>query len=422
MGKVAVFTVGCKVNQAESQELALDLAAAGHEVCRSPSEADICVVNTCSVTAESDSKCRKLVRRLEREGAKAIVAAGCYVEVAPADLGGMRNVVRLIPNREKDGWGEEIAAMLPVGGGGVSRPRMRARGFIKIQDGCQRGCSYCIVPRARGRERSRSPQEVKDLARRWLRHQTRELVLCGVSLGRYGAGTEYDLARMVRELLALQDGYRIRLSSIELEDLKREWLEEWAESPRICPHLHLPLQSGDGAVLADMGRGYSPETFISTAEKMRRLWPRAALTTEVIVGYPGESEGAFRNTLEVLEAAEPARIHVFRFSPRPGTRACGLARQVRGDVAEARSQALLRFAEKRKLGYAEERMGEMRDMLVETVGERNGLRVAAGTTEDYMKAIIPDPPPHAEPGRLVRARLSGWSDGRAVLAIPEKGA
>lgn len=416
MGRVAVYTIGCKVNQAESEELKMALAAAGHVICRDPAAADLCVVNTCTVTAESDRKCRKLIRWLSRSGAKAIAAAGCYAEVSPRELASLPRVARVIPNRRKRGWAEEIADMLPRGEAGESGwGRSRARGFIKVQDGCERGCSYCIVPRARGRERSRPLVEVKTLARRWLEQGTGELVLCGVNLGRFGGEADLDLSALVREVLALGDGFRVRLSSIELEDLKREWLEEWAECGRVCPHLHLPLQSGDEDILADMGRGYRPEDFLAAAENLRRVWPQAALTTEVIVGYPGESGAAFRRTLEVLEAAAPSRLHVFRFSPRPGTRAYGLAGAVCDGASAERSELLRGFAQSRLLGYAEERRGERRVLLVEELAEKDGRRAALGTTEDYIKACMPDPPPGTEAGSLVEGRLGGWSRGRALL-------
>jgi threonylcarbamoyladenosine tRNA methylthiotransferase MtaB len=421
MAKVAVFTIGCKVNQGESEELKMALAEAGHTICGDPASADLCVVNTCTVTAESDRKCRKLIRWLGRRGAGAIVAAGCYAQVNPGDLGGLPGVVRVLPNTKKDAWAQELEGMLSASGPGESHAEPgRTRGLVKVQDGCERRCSYCIVPMARGRERSRPLGEVLELACKWLNRGTRELVLCGVNLGRYNLGPGFDLSRLVREVTSLGDDFRVRLSSIELEDLKMSWLQEWSGNDRVCPHLHLPLQSGDEQILKDMGRGYRPEDFLGAARDLRSAWPGATLTTEIIVGYPGESGAAFRRTVEVLREVRPSRVHVFRFSPRPGTPAWNKKGKVAAEVMETRSAMLRALAEMWRVAYAEERVGELRRLLVERVIEQNGVRVAVGTTEDYIKASLVDPPLRARPGCLIEARIYGVSGGRARLEWRDK--
>ena len=413
---VAVYTLGCKVNQAESEELKMGLVDAGHVICSDPAAASLCIVNSCTVTAESDRKCRKLVRWLGRRGASAIVVAGCYVQVNPGDLEGLPGVVKLIPNTHKGRWLQELSAML---NGDKSTPvesvPLRSRGFIKVQDGCERGCSFCIVPMARGKERSRPAEEVTAEARRWLERGVGELVLAGINLGRYGLGQGHDLASLARDVLSCGDSFRLRLSSIELEDLELEWIEEWSASERMCPHLHLPLQSGDEAVLRDMGRGYGPEDFLEAVREVRSSWPRAAVTTEVMVGYPGESEAAFNRTVELLREVKPARIHVFRFSPRPGTKAGAGGMTVDTREAEARSALLREMAESNRVGYIEESVGETRGLLVERMVERDGGRWAVGTTEDYIKVIMQDPGPGAGPGTIVHARISGLEDGMASL-------
>jgi threonylcarbamoyladenosine tRNA methylthiotransferase MtaB len=416
MADVAVFTIGCKVNQAESDELRAGLLKAGHGIVCEPAAADLCVVNTCTVTAESDRKCRKLVRWLEKRGAGAIVVAGCYADVSPGDLAALPGVVRVLPKARKDDWLREITSLLPgrAKGSTTHEPR-RTRAFIKVQDGCERGCSYCIVPLARGKERSRAVEEIMGEAARYLGTGISELVLCGINLGRYSQGPGRELAYLVHEVLSAGEGFRVRLSSIELEDLRMEWLEGWAACGRVCPHLHLPLQSGDEAVLRDMGRGYRPGDFTAVAGALRATWPRAALTTEVIVGYPGESEAAFRRTVEVLEETRPARIHVFRFSRRPGTRAWGRTDTVAPGEMERRSERIRTLAEELRLGYIEERKGELRDLLVERLVENNGSAAAMGTTEDYIKGIVYDPPVGTEPGRILTAEICGVHGGRAYL-------
>ncbi len=417
MGKVALYSLGCKVNQAENQELAMELARLGHLLVRDPAEADLCVVNTCTVTAESDRKCRKLMRSLMRRGARGLVVAGCYAEVDPEGVSRLPGVVELIPNRDKEGWAERIHRLLPGPGEPEAPAETRSRGFIKVQDGCERRCSYCVVPLARGPERSRDPKEVLEVAARLLRRGCRELVLSGVNLGRYGRGEGYDLRDLVREVLEMGEGFRVRLSSVELEDLRAEWLRDWSRERRVCPHLHVPLQSGDDRILRDMGRGYDSRRFLEMAEMLRHLWPEAALTTEVIVGYPGEDRLAYRNTVEVLERAGVSRVHVFRFSPRPGTRAWDRRGEVDPEEAERRSERLRRLAEEWRLSYIRRHLGERRDLLVEGEGVRGGDRVWLGTTEDYIKAFMPHVEPAPVPGSLMRVRLEDVVDGRA-LAVP----
>lgn len=417
MGRVAIFTLGCKVNQAECEELALALARAGHEVVREPQIADLCVVNTCSVTAESERKSCKLVRWLARNGARSIAVAGCLVQVHPEAVRDLPAVALLLTNDMKEGWLECVEAHIPPAEATeYRRPPLRTRAFVKVQDGCERGCSYCIVPRARGAERSRPPLEIMEIVRRRLEEGCREVVLCGVNLGRYRWEDGYDLASLVSELLAFADGFRVRLSSIELEDLQERWLRAWSRESRICPHLHLPLQSGDEEILREMGRGYGPEDFLAVARKLRHLWPRAALTSEVIVGYPGESEAAFARTVDVLKRAEVSRLHVFTFSPRPGTRDWHRREASDREAAYRRSLELRRLAESWRLGYIERHKGERRTLLVESFASLGGETSALGTTEDYIKAVLEHDTPGIAPGMLLEVLIEGVKGARAKVS------
>ena len=246
-----------------------------------------------------------------------------------------------------------------------------------------------------------------------------EIVLCGVNLGRYSRGAGKDLGWLVRELISTGEDFRIRLSSIELEDLSAEWVREWSQSDRVCPHLHLPLQSGDDGILRDMGRGYGGEDFKAAAASLHAIWPGAALTTEVMVGYPGEDDLAFRHTLEVLAQVRPARVHVFRFSPRPGTRAWSRKDESDLEEAEYRSSLVRELAEGWRLKYIEERRGELRDMLVEKTLLSGGARMALGTTEDFMKGVIPNCPPAIEQGDIVTCEICGVTGARARMEAGE---
>jgi threonylcarbamoyladenosine tRNA methylthiotransferase MtaB len=271
------------------------------------------------------------------------------------------------------------------------------------------------VPRARGRERSRPKEEVAAQTRKWLSRGVEEIVLCGVNLGRYRQEGGYDLASLVRDVLATAGRFRVRLSSIEPEDLKEEWVEEWAAQSRVCPHLHLPLQSGDDAILSDMGRGYSSADYMSAVDETRSAWPQVALTTEVIVAYPGESIAAFERTVAVLRKVAPARLHVFRFSPRPGTGAWEKKDGVAAEESERRSAVLRAMAEDWRTGYIEVHRGERRELLVERISERNGGRTAVGTTEDYIKGALMRPPASTLPGKVVDVSICGLERGMAEL-------
>jgi len=416
MSKVSVVTVGCKVNQAESEELKMGLVEAGYTLCIDPAESDLCVVNTCSVTEESDRKCRKLIRGLHRRGARAIVVAGCYVQVKPGELDQLPGVIETLPNSRKIDWLRHIMNLIPVTvEGGEPLESQRTRGFIKVQDGCERHCSYCIVPRARGKERSRSLDEVIHLVRKYLYLGTQEVVLCGINLGRYTWNKGLDLGGLISEIISISEGFRIRLSSIELEDLNMSWIEEWSGLGRICPHLHLPLQSGDASILKDMGRGYSPQDFIKAVQALYSVWPQATLTTEVIVGYPGESEEAFQATVKVLEAVRPSRLHVFRFSPRPGTAAGEKGNMVPAEVMEERSAALRALGERWRKEYIQSRLGGTCHIAVEKLLKEGENTIARGTTEDYIKATMTGPPRETRPGRLLPARLCGIQGDQACL-------
>jgi threonylcarbamoyladenosine tRNA methylthiotransferase MtaB len=416
MGRFAVYTVGCKVNQAESEELRAELVERGHSPVSDPSEADLCVVNTCLVTAESERKTRKLIRALKRKGAGRVLAAGCYPQVKREELMASTGVDYVLPNSRKDLWAEYVAALLPPGEEGEKDSRTtRTRGFIKVQDGCERRCSYCIVPAARGPERSLSPREAAAKAERWLCRGVKELVLCGVNLGRYEGGPGYDLGGLVRYLLRLGEGFRIRLSSIEPEDLQSRWFLEWMESGRVCPHVHLPLQSGSAETLRDMGRGYNPEEYLELVEELRAVWPSATLTTEVIVGYPGETDDAFADTWRVLERASPSRLHVFRFSPRPGTPAWEKRESVDTREAAERSLLLRNWARKERLRYAASRRGGDCAVLVEKVKRQGAGWTAEGTTEDYLKARIMNLDFPAKPGGLIKGRICAVDGDVAIL-------
>jgi threonylcarbamoyladenosine tRNA methylthiotransferase MtaB len=394
MPKVALLNIGCKVNQAELEELGLDLVRAGIELVRDPIKADLCVLNTCTVTAESDRKCRKAVKSLVSRGAR-LVVAGCFAQRFMEDIERLPGVKAVITNAEKESWAKRVMELLlpslkeepstvPEKG---EIARFRARGFLKVPEGCERQCSYCRVPGGRGGERSLDPRAVLQRAEELLQQGVEELVICGTNLGRY-SWKGLDLGGLVGEILALGGSFRVRLSSVEPEDLKEEWVLGWRNSGRVCPHLHLPLQSGSARLLRDMGRGYGPAEFLGLWERVSGTWPGCVLTTEVIVGYPGENDQDFAETVKVLKSTKPVKLHVFRYSPRQGTRAALRADQVDPSVKARRSRQLIELGRELRCKYMHDRVGGRCRMVVEEVCKGIAGLEARGTTEDYLKGRI----------------------------------
>ena len=374
--RVAFSSLGCKVNSSETESFISEFLVRGYRVVPFEDEADVYVINSCTVTSTADKKSRQEIRRAGRANPLALVAAtGCYVSVANRDLDGLLpGNIFIVHNRDKDSLVRRVedelsfrhncteSAMKPVGlssfqgrGGAAARvlpvavgaDEQRTRATLKIQDGCNAGCSFCIIPRARGGPRSVPVDQVIAAAQSLEAHGYREIVLTGVLLGSYGQDLpdQVTLAGLVERLLQVTQNARFRISSVEPQDLKPAWLDLWADS-RMCRHLHLPLQSGSDTILGAMRRHYDVETFAGLVDLARKKIPDLALTTDLLVGFPGELDSHFDETLWLLERVEFAGIHVFKFSSRPGT----LAARLPGHVPEQLKSA--RATEARKIGDA----------------------------------------------------------------------
>lgn len=424
MPKVALLNIGCKVNQAELEELALELKRSGVGFTRDPGEADLCVLNTCTVTTESDRKCRKTLNSLTIKGFR-LVVAGCFAQRFREELLNRPGVAAVVTNEEKSEWASKILNLIADLPEGDKREistdegvhRYRARGFLKVQEGCERRCSYCIVPLVRGRERSVNPQEVVKKAAELLKEGVEELVICGTNLGRY-SWKGMDLGDLVEVLCDVSGSFRIRLSSIEPEDFQVDWIRRWRETGRVCPHLHLPLQSGSRRILEDMGRGYGPEDYLDLWECVSREWPGCVLTTEVIVGYPGEGKEEFQETEKLLSSIKPAKLHVFRYSPRPGTRASFRTDQIPTEKKIRRSRRLIGLGLRWRQEYMEKRIGTPCWMVVEEIMSRGSLIEARGTTEDYLRGRIilgGEEPFPFKPGSLAEGVILGVKDQEVLI-------
>ena len=349
--RIYLGSLGCKLNQSEMDALASQLARAGHQLVAAPAGADLCVLNTCAVTHVAAQKSRQALRRLHRETPTAqLLVTGCYAELAPADLRDLPGVEGVFGNREKERLGEFIGDEPSETIAPGSAPRRRTRALVKIQDGCDNACTYCIIHVARGPQRSRPPDEVLEEVRARLVAGYQEIVLTGVHIGAYGHDggrhePDLDLWRLVSRILAETDVRRLRLSSIEPWDLPEHAFRLW-EDERLCRHLHLPLQSGSDATLKRMARHYTIAEFTALVKSARVAIPGLAVTTDVIVGFPGESEREFAESLATVEALRFARVHVFPFSSRPGTPAAQMRHQIPAQVKADRSRSMRAVAAK----------------------------------------------------------------------------
>jgi threonylcarbamoyladenosine tRNA methylthiotransferase MtaB len=429
---VRIATLGCKVNQADSEALAEALVRRGYRIAGPDEPAAVCVVNTCTVTHVADAKARKLIRRLARDNPGAeVVVTGCGAERAAA-AARIATAVRVVTNSAKHELPQVVAALLskkaldtvipsaseesptssapPIGDSSVAelprndtrfcrcgeRTHIRdagprparpgsVRAFVKVQDGCDHRCAYCIVPDARGPRRSRPLQEVVAHVRSLAQAGAREVVICGIRLGTYGEEPlGRGLARLLRAAREVPVA-RLRLSSIEPWDVGEELIEEVAAHPLLCPHLHLPLQSGDDEVLRAMGRPYSLHDYGALVERLRKLMPDIAVTTDLMVGFPGESERAFDNTCHAVATLGFARVHVFRYSPRPGTPAAAMPEHVPERVKTERAGVLTKAAAQAARRFAQRLTGRV----VPVLFEQWEAGTCCGLTDTYLTARAP---------------------------------
>lgn len=394
--RVAVLTLGCKLNQADSEAIARDLLAAGCEVTDRPAVADGFVINTCAVTHVADRKARhlaRLARRLSPEGP--VIVTGCGVESGGPALSAAVGSAVVLGNHEKSSAAARLLAAWPAGplgvpsGGSVDRQDfLRTRAFVRVQEGCNDVCAFCVVPRTRGRERSVPIEEVVSAVQAREREGVQEVVLTGTQIGAYrgNAADGSGPAVLLRALLAGATVPRLRLSSLQPQDITRELLSLW-ESPRLCRHFHLALQSGSDAVLARMRRRYTVEGFRRAVALIRDHLPDAAITTDVMAGFPGESDADFLRTWDFCREARFARLHVFPYSPRPGTSAARMGDQVPESVKRARTQRLLSLARDLRTDFEARHEGRVMPVLWERDRPVEDGTVWEGLTDNYMRVL-----------------------------------
>jgi threonylcarbamoyladenosine tRNA methylthiotransferase MtaB len=403
-----VVTFGCKVNQYESAVLTETLEGLGY-ISRPPKASpDLVLVNTCTVTARADQQTRQTIRRLARQypGAQ-IWVTGCYAQRSPDTIASLPGVTRVFGNQEKAFLAEMVATEIPT-----SAPQIQVQGFgpqepfyaspvshfpghtrawLKIQDGCSHACSYCIVPKVRGPGRSLPPEAVQASLGTLAARGFQEIVLTGIDLGQYGKDLQppLHLACLLKGLSRVDWPFRLRLSSLEPQEITADLVEALSTVPHLCPHFHLPLQSGSPAVLAAMGRPYHPEHFRDLVMELHRQFPQAALGLDVLVGFPTETAADFEATRMLVETLPVAYLHVFPFSPRPGTPAQNM-RPLPGEEVQRRAQVMRKLGQNKKAAFYQAQAGLVGEVLVEgpAPGRPGWLK---GLAANYLRVVLPGP-------------------------------
>ena len=431
MKKAALHNLGCKVNAYETEAMQQLLEQAGYEIVPFEEKADVYIVNTCTVTNIADRKSRQMLHRAKKQNPEAlVVAAGCYVQAAEAELKEDSAVDLLIGNNRK----KDLISILEAYESGVQEDAVidinhtkeyealsvtqtaeHTRAYVKVQDGCNQFCSYCIIPYARGRVRSRPASEVCQEIESLARAGYQEVVLTGIHLSSYGLDLEGEsLLSLIQAVHQIDGIRRIRLGSLEPRIVTEKFAAALAGMEKFCPHFHLSLQSGCDATLSRMNRRYTAEEYERTCELLRRTFDQPALTTDVIVGFPGETEEEFEETLAFLKRIRLFETHVFKYSRRRGTRAAVMENQIPEQVKTERSRILMELDRENSEAYILEQRGRDVEILIEEKMVLNGTEYQVGHTKEYIRAAV-----IAEQdltNRIVSARIENMLEERLCLA------
>lgn len=418
--KVAFHTLGCKLNFAETSSIARSLPEDSFERVSSDGQADIYIINTCSVTEAADRKCRQAIKKFSHKSPGAFIAViGCYAQLKPQEISSIPGVDLVLGSNEKfdlAGYLEELEKKktpeihsLNLTGEDRFNPSWsmgdRTRSFLKVQDGCDYGCAYCTIPLARGK--SRNPciglivADAMEIASRGIR----EIVLTGVNIGDFGKSTGESFHSLLRELVKVDGIERVRLSSIEPNLIDDELIEYVAAAGKILPHFHIPLQSGSNKILGLMRRRYRRELFAERVKKIRSIMPFAGVGADVITGFPGESETDFEDTFSFIEQIPLSYLHVFSYSERPGTFAASLPHIVSPSDKDRRSRRLIRLSEEKSLIFHKQNISRTANVLFEKAQNEG---VITGFTENYIR--VESPWQNKMAGQVVKVKLTGIAD------------
>lgn len=424
--KVAFKTIGCKVNQYETGCLRGEFIKNGYQVVDFQEKADIYIINTCAVTREAERKSKQMTRKAVRLNPDAaIIVTGCGVE---SDLHAIKackgQKYYIISNYYKDHiyalfhslspslqqrlvYFKPAAKIISYPGEMVYSNINRTRGFVKIQDGCNQFCSYCLIPYLRGRSRSRSPRLILSEINRLAGSGCKEVVLLGINLGSYGkekSSGKTFLLEIIESIQKISGIERVRLSSIELPWITNDFIEAFKRMPKLCHHLHIPLQSGDDGILNRMNRQYTTEEFKNVVKKIREQIPDIAITTDVIVGFPGEDDKKFCRSLQFINDIAFAKVHVFPYSDRPFSLASLLPFKVETNTIKRRMKKLLALSKKLRIDFLQKNVGRGKSILVEYQEDKNGQRFSYGLTDNYIPVCLKNS--QTEKGELVKIILN----------------
>ena len=410
MRTAALHNLGCKVNSYETEAMQQLLEEAGYEIVSFHEKADVYIINTCSVTNIADRKSRQMLHRAKKQNPEAVVvAAGCYVQSAAEELKADLAVDVIIGNNKKQDLVPileeyfkdrtdsshviEINETHEYERLSIHKIADHTRAFLKVQDGCNQFCSYCIIPYTRGRVRSRRPEEVVAEVRELAAAGYQEVVLTGIHLSSYGVDFKEEenenLLSLIRQVHEVEGIRRIRLGSLEPRIITDDFAKALASMPKFCPHFHLSLQSGCDETLKRMNRHYTTEEYAAGCDILRRYFDNPAITTDVIVGFPGETEEEFEATKAFLERVGFYEMHIFKYSRRAGTRADRMPEQVPEQIKNVRSEALLLLEKQMSKAYRENFLGKKKTVLLEEKTEIGGRAYMIGHTMEYVKAVVP---------------------------------
>lgn len=406
--RVAFYTLGCKVNQYETEAMNELFLAKGYQVVSSEERADIYVINTCSVTNLGEKKSRQYIRKMKRLNPNAIIAVvGCYSQVASDEVMAIEGVNLVIGTNERSRIVEFVEDLEPwdkvcyVGDImlvkefeelHIDQVSEKTRAFIKIQEGCNMYCSYCIIPYARGPIRSRQPEQVISEVKRLVAHGFKEIVLTGIHIASYGKDFgNISLLDLLKRVHAVEGLERIRLGSLEPRLLSDDFIEAIKNMDKFCPHFHLSLQSGSDTVLKRMNRKYDTKTYLERVDAIKEAFHKPSFTTDVIVGFPGETDEEFEETMAFVQKVGFAKIHVFQYSPKKGTPAAEMGCQVLGDIKHSRSERLIALSDQMEQGYYQSLIGETCRVLFETQlkNKTDGQLYVEGLSERYVRVAVP---------------------------------
>lgn len=404
MKKVAFHTLGCKVNQYETQAMTEKFTNNGYNIVEDTESADVYVINTCTVTNVGDKKSRQFIRKVKRINPEAIIAVvGCYSQTAPEEVAKIEGVNIIIGTNDRNkivdlveectiedriNIVEDIMQVKDFEEMSIQEIKDKTRAFLKIQEGCNQYCSYCIIPYARGNIRSRRRVEIISEVKKLVDNGFKEVVLTGIHVASYGKDLKEDntLINVLKEVNDINGLERIRLGSLEPTLFTEDFLVDLSKLDKVCQHFHLSLQSGSDSVLKRMNRKYTTQQYRDIVKVIRKVYPEVSLTTDIIVGFPGETEEEFNETYEFVKEINFSMVHVFKFSPRKGTPAADYPNQIDGIIKNKRSEKLIKLAEKIQLDYMNKFINKSVEVLFESPAkEMEGYM--EGTTDNYIKVI-----------------------------------